>query len=120
MPEQLPPIIPSSPRNYAEWLEKVSVSLQSPQAKTKDALDPERAAHVKDIETDIELKKMYAHWFIWILIGQLFVMNLVFVSVGAGWLQYENLTLQIYMSGTLAEVFGVVFVITRYLFSKRK
>jgi hypothetical protein len=89
-------------------------------------LDPERQAEVnhktaitEDKIADTELKKLYARRFIWILVVQLLVMSAVFIAVGLGCLKYDDsTTLQLFMGGTLAEVFGVVFVITRYLFAK--
>ena len=33
-------------------------------------------------------------------------------------MKFDAVTLQIFMGGTLAEVFGIVFVITKYLFSR--
>lgn len=68
---------------------------------------------------DTALKKLYAYWFIAILLGQLALMNLVFIGVGFGWLKFQEYALHLYMGGTLAEVFGVVFVITKYLFNRR-
>lgn len=76
-------------------------------------------AKIKDIESDIELKKDYATGFLTILKVQLVAMNLVFVAVGLEWLKLAETTINIFMTGTLAEVFGVVFVITRYLFPKK-
>lgn len=47
-------------------------------------------------------------------------MNAVFIGVGIGCISYDEPSyLNLYMGGTLAEVFGVVLVITRYLFSKK-
>ncbi len=111
----------------ADYLSKVRESLQSPQAESKGSLDPFQQADLEDKKAELddkiantELKKRYAKWFIWILIVQLAVMNVIFFMVGKSCLQYNDPAyLKIYMSGTLAEVFGVVLVITRYLFSKK-
>lgn len=47
-------------------------------------------------------------------------MNAIFVATGIGCLRFQDPThLNLFMGGTLAEVFGVVLVITRYLFSKK-
>ncbi len=46
-------------------------------------------------------------------------MNIVFICVGANYLNYEDYALHLYMGGTLAEVFGIVLVITKYLFAKK-
>lgn len=100
------------------------LDLLAPASATKDivSLDPavERArAHTADLKQDTSLKRLYANWFVGILAGQLLVMNCVFVAVGIGCLKFSEPVLQMYMAGTLAEVFGVVYVITRYLFSKK-
>lgn len=71
------------------------------------------------IKSDTKLKEMYAKWFIGIMIGQLLVMNIVFAAVGLGWLNFTQYIIHLYMGGTLTEVFGIVLVITRYLFPKR-
>lgn len=89
--------------------------------KEVDALDPVyRSLQNKDFEAEIALKKSYGKWFLIILSVQLLIMNGVFISVGWFELFYpDNLTLQLYMAGTMTEVFGLVFVVTKYLFKKR-
>lgn len=85
-----------------------------------EKLDPLTEAKVHDQKTDTGLKKLYAYWFIGILIGQLLIMNGIFIATGRSWLHFQDPThLNLFMGGTLAEVFGVVLVITRYLFSKK-
>lgn len=83
--------------------------------------DPEIAQkHIENenLKTDIQLKKTYACQFKWILIVQLAVMNVIFICIGIGWLTFSDLTIQLYLGGTLTEVFGIVFIMCRYLFSK--
>ncbi|WON77015.1 hypothetical protein [Serratia sp. UGAL515B_01] len=85
--------------------------------------DPAKAhqrAKTKDLKTDIKLKKLFAKWFIGILIGQLFVMNGIFIFIGAGLLHFSDFVINLFMGGTLAEVFGIVLVMARYLFSKHE
>lgn len=94
-------------------LESGSIQLES-----LDALD--KRADIDDKKNDTTLKTLYAKHFIWILVGQLIAMNAVFAGVGIGCLSFDDPThLNLYMSGTLAEVFGIVLVITKYLFSKK-
>lgn len=85
------------------------------------SLDEERQrAVIDDQRADTSLKVLYAKRFIWILVGQLLLLNAVFIGVGLGCLQFsEPMHLNLFMGGTLAEVFGAVFVITKYLFHKR-
>jgi hypothetical protein len=40
-------------------------------------------------------------------------MNLVFLATGLDYLHLEQWTLNLYMGGTLLEVFGIVLVITK-------
>lgn len=98
-----------------EVLAAVIKSNLQDKAKTTPT-DPLITERVEDSKADRELKKYYASWFIKILIGQLVVMNIVFFSVGFKWLAFEQWTLNLYMSGTLAEVFGVILVVTKNLF----
>jgi len=78
-----------------------------------------KKAQTDDLKLTIQLKEFYAKGFIWILVGQLVVMNAIFVCVGFHVLVFTDYVLHLYMGGTLAEVFGIVLVITRYLFPKR-
>ena len=100
------------------FLKEILRSLQDP-AKTTP-VHPLIDQKVKDFEQDRGLKKKYAHWFVWILIGQLVVMNVVFICVGLGWLKFPGWSLNLYTGGTLAEVFGIVLVITKNLFPAHK
>ena len=96
----------------------------SPSAKTlthlndKDPTKAHQRAKTKDLKTDTKLKKMFARWFIGILIGQLLVMNGIFVLIGAKLLHFSDFVINLFMGGTLAEVFGIVLVMARYLFSE--
>ncbi|WP_213322418.1 hypothetical protein [Klebsiella aerogenes] len=86
------------------------------------ALDPEehrKQLNNRDFKAEIKLKKSYGKWFLIILAVQLAVMNLVFIADGLKWLNFEALTLQLYMGGTLTEVFGLVLVVTKYLFKRK-
>ena len=82
-------------------------------------LDSLEKAKVDDARGDTKLKGRYANWSLGILCGQLFVMNTVFIFVGLHILHFHDFVLNLYMGGTLAEVFGVVLVIARYLFPRR-
>ena len=98
----------------------VRASLAEPSAHELTKLDDMHQAAVDDRKTDTKLKKIYAYWFIGILIGQLLLMNAVFAAVGLKWLEFADPShLNLFMGGTLSEVFGVVLVITRYLFSRK-
>ena len=92
----------------------------SPAVRQVDSLDPERKKlNNQDFEAEIQLKKTYGKWFLIILACQLLIMNGVFIADGLGWLNFKDLTLQLYMGGTLTEVFGLVLVVTKYLFKRK-
>lgn len=86
----------------------------------EDPAKDHQRAKTKDLKTDIKLKKLFAKWFIGILIGQLLVMNGIFICIGAGLLHFSDFVINLFMGGTLAEVFGIVLVMARYLFSKHE
>jgi hypothetical protein len=71
-----------------------------------------------NLETDINLKKSYAYWLIGVMIGQLLIMNTVFILVGKELIKYSEYILHLYISGTLLELFGLVLIITKYLFKE--
>lgn len=92
----------------------------APVAKQVSSLDTERQRlNNRDFEEEIKLKKSYGKWFLIILACQLLVMNGVFILDGWKVLNFEDLTLQLYMGGTLTEVFGLVLVVTKYLFKRK-
>lgn len=95
-------------------------ALLAHEANAITKLDPLTEAKVDDQKTDTKLKKLYAQWLVGILAIQLVAMNVVFFLVGFNVLKFEDPRhLSLFMGGTLSEVFGVVFVITKYLFSKK-
>ena len=83
-------------------------------------VDPMTQADLDDRKTDRTLKSTYAIWFIYILIGQLLLMNVIVFLAGLKVLVYEEWVLNLFMSGTLAEVFLIVMVITKNLFPTRQ
>lgn len=98
-------------------LEAIKRAISDPDKTTEaDLLTQETIA---DQKSDRELKKRYANWFIWILIGQLIVMNAVFIATGLKWLSFDKYVIELYLGGTLAEVFGIVLVITKNLFPQK-
>lgn len=82
--------------------------------------DPLTNELIEDSKSDRDLKKKYAKWFMSILILQLSVMNVVFILSGYKILNYSEWSLNLYMSGTLAEVFGGIFIIINNLFPNGK
>jgi hypothetical protein len=73
----------------------------------------------KDRKSDRKLKKSYAKNFFWILVVQLGLMNIIFLLYGCGLLTYDAYTLDIFVTATLLEVFGIVAIITKNLFPRK-
>lgn len=69
-----------------------------------------------NIEKDTELKGKYAIILIIILIVQLIALIALFVLKGLNILQYSDSTLNIFITGGIAEVFLLVRTIVKYLF----
>lgn len=124
-PEAIAPGREVSPASDSPTKRLPSQELQALIARIKEkpireervSLDPVTKEDVADRQSDRALREKYAIWIFKILVIQLVIMNYVFVCVGIGWLKYEKRgTLELYLGGTLAEVFGIVLVVTRNLF----
>lgn len=83
------------------------------------SLDPFSKSLLDDAKQDRELRAKYAIYFIWILIGQLLVLNALFVGVGAQWLNYSDWLFHAFLGGTFIEVIGIIYLIVAYLFPTR-
>ncbi|EAW1173078.1 hypothetical protein S922_15905 [Salmonella enterica subsp. enterica] len=129
-PAQKSPVGAGTDGDTASFLKKELISEISssrityiPQpVKQVGALDPDsQRKHLnnKDFEEEIKLKKFYGFWFLVILACKLLIMNGVFILDGLKWVAFDPLTLQLYMGGTLTEVFGLVLVVTKYLFKRK-
>ncbi len=73
-----------------------------------------------DRQTHRTLKTTYAKLCLWLLVAQLAIMNAVLILAGCGCLEYERWTIELYMTGTLAEVFLVVRLIVKHLFPQQR
>lgn len=68
-------------------------------------------------KNDNELKKKYSKILIEILILQLIAMNLIFILKGFSILNFADTTFNLFITATIAEVFTLVTIIVRYLFT---
>lgn len=82
-------------------------------------VDPLVEQKVEDHKIDRELRKTYATWYIWILIGQLVLFNILIFLYGFKKITFDEVTLRVFTCATLSEIFGIVLVITKYLFSRK-
>ncbi|MFC6276414.1 hypothetical protein [Psittacicella hinzii] len=90
--------------------------------KAPTDLEQKRTIKLKNdnFEIDIQLKKKYAIGLILVMIVQLTIMNGVFIAVGLQKIKYEQYALHLYISGTLLELFGLVLIVTKYLFKNNR
>lgn len=65
---------------------------------------------------DTNLKRFYARILIIVLIVQLIFTGIIVYQFGRGILYYSDVVFNIYISGSLIEIIGLVMVIVRYLF----
>lgn len=99
-------------------IDRVKESIKQPETSQIERLSDE---DVLDRQVDRRLRQRWANYFVCILTTQLLVMNVVFILVGVNWLQYQQKwVLELYLAGTLTEVFGIVLVITKNLFPEKK
>lgn len=106
---------PSSPQTEKDKL-IAQVKSQLIHSNKTTKLDPLMEQEVYNRASDRRLKSMYAKWFIGILIFQLIVMQVTLMLNGFNVINVSDGLMQIYLTATLAEVFGVVLVITKNLF----
>jgi hypothetical protein len=66
---------------------------------------------------DIRRRKSYGSKLLWTLIIQLGVLNLIFIMMGFGWLNYSENVLYLFISLTFGEILAVVYFIVKYLYS---
>jgi len=69
------------------------------------------------IEVEKKLKQKYAVYLIWILIGQLLLLNIWFCLKGFNIIKFSDTAFNIFITGGLAEVFLLIRVIVKYLFN---
>lgn len=68
-------------------------------------------------KNDNSLKERYSIILVGILVLQLVVMNIVFILRGADVLVFSDTTFNMFITSTIAEVFALITVIVKYLFT---
>ncbi len=92
--------------------------IDEPERVSKDELDGD-VDRGERMEL-IGLRKHYAYGLLYMLIAQMIFMNVVLVLSGTHNLKISSGTMKFYLTGTLGEIFGVVTVAVRFLFSDKK
>ncbi|MDR2152035.1 MAG: hypothetical protein LBO72_04370 [Helicobacteraceae bacterium] len=80
--------------------------------------DTERAL-LRSLKIDVSLKETFAKHFRIACLIQLVIVNAIFFAYGVGWLDYSDQAISVFVAATLAEIFGIVLIMTKYLFSKK-
>jgi hypothetical protein len=93
-------------------------SIDEPERVSKDELDSD-VDRGERMEL-IRLRKHYAYGLLYMLVAQMIFMNVVLVLTGTHHLKIPSGTMKFYLTGTLGEIFGVVTVAVRFLFSDKK
>lgn len=87
-------------------------------AKNKMEMYRELFNHYGEIsKEDNDLKKKYAKKLLRILVIQLIVLDILFILVGAGKLNFSDTTFNLFITAGIAEIFTLVTIIVKYLFS---
>jgi hypothetical protein len=102
--------------------EEVANALAGGEVARVQVLPPSRDELEREhLQQDLELKKRYGRWLLWLVTAQLVVADLLFTLyfiVGAHWDPPEGV-MYAWLTTTLVELVGVVTVVTRYLFPRR-
>lgn len=91
------------------------------QFRPTQELTPWEQLKHEDFWQDIQLRRMYATRMLWILGLELVFVNLMFLLYawkGVHW-NVPGTTMQVWLSATVVQVVGIVYVVTRYLFPPR-
>jgi hypothetical protein len=91
--------------------------------QTLSPLDVEEI-HAREVDREertslIDLRRRYSKWLGRLLAAQLLFMNTVVILLGCHALALSPVVIQVYVTGTLGEVFGLVAVATNFLFSDK-
>ena len=73
----------------------------------------------ENAEENKKMRKKYATILIAVLIIELAFLNHIFVDIGMGTLKYSEVTLNIFITGGIAEVFILIRTIIKYLFTDK-
>jgi len=68
-------------------------------------------------KNDNHLKERYSIILIVILVFQLLTMNVIFILRGVNILNFQDTTFNIFITATIAEIFSLVTIIVKYLFT---
>lgn len=69
-------------------------------------------------QSDIRLRKKFARYLLIPLLNETIIVMGVFVGVGLRQLVYSENTVQLFLTLSIGQIVGAIFIIVKYLFSK--
>jgi hypothetical protein len=101
---------------------EIRALLQAGSGRQIDRLLPTNAELARqEKQQDIALKKTYARNLLRLMYGQVLVANVVFIVyawAGKDW-AIDPSVMHFWLTATVVQIIGVVYVVTRYLFPRR-
>lgn len=68
--------------------------------------------------SDISLRQTYAAYLLKILIAESVIMLGIFIFIGLGCLVYSETTVKLFLTLSIGQIIGAIYIIVKYLFSK--
>lgn len=72
----------------------------------------------KQHESDIAIRKKYAFILLVIVGAQVIFLNVILCLIGYGTLSFDVSIMKLFISGAYAQLFGTIYIVVKYLFSK--
>ena len=72
----------------------------------------------KQHESDIAIRKRYAFILLGIVGVQVIALNVILYYIGCGDLSFDISIIKLFISGAYIQLFGTIYIIVKYLFSK--
>lgn len=69
-------------------------------------------------DADRKMRKKYAKCLVWVLGGQVLVSSIIFAGIGLKWLEFDQFTINLFVSVAYVQTLGLVYVVVKYLFSR--
>jgi hypothetical protein len=113
--------VPDRDEDIAALARGILEDLSAEGVRPTEEMTPWEQLRYQDRRQDIELRRRYAERMLGILGAELFFVNLVFllyIAIGVHW-RVPGTTMQVWLSATVVQVVGIVYVVSRHLFPRR-
>lgn len=109
-----------SPKSRLDEQEGITLEKKKEKLKKLKKETEQKDQEIQAAKSHAEIKDYFAKRLMRATLAQLVVLNLVFIAYGLGFLEFNDYVLHVYIVGTLAELIGVILVISRGLFDSDK